>query len=97
LSRDRTGEEAASLLFRTRAAQSRFLSPLDNEKLATFDLGHDTAEDAVDERIEGGIAGQVVRDVDMEALVRRDGRSKSMKNVGKGWQGAVADSVACSQ
>jgi hypothetical protein len=57
-------------------------------------LGHDTVEDAVDERVEGGVADQVVRDVDEEALVRRDGRRKGVEDVGECREGAVPEFVA---
>jgi hypothetical protein len=32
-------------------------------------LGHDSSEDGVNERVEGGVADKVVRDMDEEAFV----------------------------
>ena len=36
-----------------------------------------------------------MRDMDQQALVRRDGRGKRVQDVGKGRQGAVAELIAC--
>jgi hypothetical protein len=48
----------------------------------------------VDERVERGVADQVVGDVDEEPLVGRDGRGERVEDVGEGREGAVAELVA---
>ena len=51
------------------------MATLDDEKVASLNLCHDAREGVVDEGFEGGVADEVVRDVDLKTLVRRDRRS----------------------
>ena len=46
------------------------MATLDDKKVAAFNLRHDSSEDGVNERVEGGVADQIVGDVNKEALVR---------------------------
>lgn len=69
------------------------MAALDDEQVAALDLRHDAAEDAVYEGVEGRVANDVMGYVDKEAFVGRDGRRKSMENVGESRYGTVAKIV----
>ena len=45
------------------------MAALDDEEVAAFDLRHYARECGVDERVEGGVADEVVRYVYLEAFV----------------------------
>jgi hypothetical protein len=51
-------------------------------------------EDLVDEGVEGGVADNVVGDVDEEAFVGADGRRECVKDIGEGGQSTASKLVA---
>lgn len=67
------------------------MAALDDEEVAAFDLCHYTGEGRVYEGVEGGVADEVVGDVDLEAFVGGDGGSEGVEDVGEGWEGAGAE------
>lgn len=64
------------------------------QQLAAFDLRHDAREGLVDCRIEGGIADEIVGNVDLETLVLRDRRREGIHDGVEGWEGAGAEVTA---
>jgi hypothetical protein len=46
-----------------------FLAPLDNQQIASFDLGHHTREDRVNERVEARVTGEVMCNMNLKAFV----------------------------
>lgn len=67
------------------------MAALDDEEIAAFDLGHYAREGAVYEGVEGGVADEIVGDVDLEPFVRGDGRGEGVEDVGECWEGARAE------
>ena len=61
---------------------------LDDKQVAAFDLRHDAREDLVDQWVQRRVADQVVRDVDLQALVRGDWRGEGVQDAGEGGEGA---------
>lgn len=72
------------------AARAGFVPALDDEEVAAFDLGHDAGEGLVDERVEGGVADEVVGGVDLEAFVGGDGGGEGVQDIGEGGESARA-------
>src|SRR5690349_4972647 len=70
------------------------VAALEDEQGAAFDLGHDAREGRVDERVEGGIAEEVVGDVDLEAFMGGDGGGEGVQDVCEGWEGAGGELAA---
>jgi hypothetical protein len=71
------------------------VAALDDEEVAALNLCHHAREGVVDEGVEGGVADEVVRYVDLKTLVRRDWRSDGVEEVGKCWEGAGAQLTTC--
>lgn len=70
------------------------MASLDDEQVAALNLAHDALEDLVDEGVEGGVADNVVGDVDEEAFVGADGRRECVKDIGEGGQSTASKLVA---
>jgi hypothetical protein len=49
----------------------------------------------VDDGVEGGIANEVVCDVDLQALMLRNGRCEGVEDVGEGGKGPLGKLAAC--
>jgi hypothetical protein len=49
----------------------------------------------VDDGVEGRVADEVVRDVDLQALMLRDGRREGVQDVGEGGKGALSKLASC--
>lgn len=77
------------------AAWGGFLPFLDDHQVAAFDLRHDAREDAVDQRVKGWVAGEVVRNMDLEAFVGGDGRGDRLQDVLEGRHGERLEVVPC--
>jgi hypothetical protein len=85
---------AAATVAVERAALCGFRTALDDHQVAAFDLGHDAGEGLVYERVERGVADEVVCDVDLETFVLGDGRGDAVEDVGEGWDGAFGEVTA---
>jgi hypothetical protein len=77
-----------------RAALCGFGTALDDHQVAAFDLGHYAGEGLVDERVERGVADEVVRNVDLETFMLGYGRRDAVEDVGEGWDGAFGEVTA---
>lgn len=64
------------------------MAALDHHELTAFDLGHDAGEGVVNKRVEGGVADNVMGDVDSETLMRGDRRCDGVKNIGECREGS---------
>ena len=49
----------------------------------------------MDERVEGGVAEEIVGEVDLQAFVGGDGGGEGVQDVGECWEGAVGELAAC--
>jgi hypothetical protein len=56
---------------------------LNNEEVAAFDLVHDTRKDSVNGGVEGGVADEIMGDVDLKSFMRRDGRCEGVEESGE--------------
>jgi len=74
---------------------SGFLTPLDDHEIAALHLGHDAGEDGVDQGVQAGVTGEVVRDVDLETLMGGDGRGQGVEERGECGERKCLQLAAC--
>ena len=54
------------------------MASLDDKQIPPFNLGHDPGKCGIDERVKRRVTNKIMRDVNVEPLMRRNGRCKGV-------------------